>query len=136
MVTTHFKCTTSDKLNSIPIDPGLVTFVSDTRTLYLDTSGVRTPYTSIITLASESQRQAMVNPLDGFYYVLETQVLWHYDKTDGWVLLSGGSQQIKFDELPEVGSGNRLYVYGIEPYRWTGSEYTSLVGTPVWKQLS
>lgn len=131
----HFKTTTSNKLDSIPIDPGLIIFVSDTRTLYLDTGGVRIPYTSIITLSTENQRENLVNPMDGFYYVLETQVLWHYDGTDGWIVLTS-SQQIKFDELPPVGSGNRLYIDHIEPYRWTGEEYTPLVGHPVWKQLS
>ena len=131
----HFKTTTSNKLGSIPIDPGLIIFVSDTRTLYLDTGGTRVPYTSIISLGTEAQRQDLNDPLEGFYYVLENEVLWHYDEKDGWIVLSS-SQQIKFDDLPVVGSGNRLYIDGISPYRWTGSEYTSLIGTPVWKELS
>lgn len=138
MAQIKFTCTTSDKLGSIPIDPGRITFVQDTRTLYLDTSGVRTPYTSIFTLSTEAQRRGLSNPFDGFYYVLESHTLYHFDNTDGWVqLTSDYEEQIEFDHLPGQGEVNKLYVDGITPYRWSDEDgYSPLVGRPVWRTLS
>lgn len=66
--------TNANKLKDIEIISGQLIFVRDERVIYLD-SDVRTPFSQMIYISTEVQRQAINSPLKGFYFVEETSVL-------------------------------------------------------------
>ena len=78
----NFISTTSERLETIEIKPGQLIFVSDKREIYLDiTAGnvaKRIPYQSILIVETDIERQALENPMEGFYYVPEDNKLWAY----------------------------------------------------------
>lgn len=66
--------TNANKLKDIEIISGQLIFARDERVIYLD-SDVRTPFSQMIYISTEVQRQAISSPLKGFYFVEETSVL-------------------------------------------------------------
>ena len=73
-----FIATTSEKISSIPIISGQLIFSRDDRIIYLD-SDVRTSFQQIITVDKDKTRLELVNPIQGFYFINETKVLWNYN---------------------------------------------------------
>lgn len=69
-----FIVTNAKKLNDIEIVSGQLIFVRDERIIYLD-SDIRTPFTQMIYVSTEAQRQTIASPLKGFYFVEETSIL-------------------------------------------------------------
>lgn len=111
-----FIATTSDKLDAIEIKAGQLIFCSDTRAIYLDTDK-RTSYQAIINVADEEARQAIVSPVQGYYYVRDDNSLWSYFGT--WIQMTGQSSSLVFiTELPEQGEDNTIYVLDDKMYRW------------------
>lgn len=78
------KCyaTTHDKLQSLPIEDGQLIFVSDQRTIYLDNHGLRLSYDVIRTVKTNFDREHLVAPIEGFYYVEETSSMWRYKSSE------------------------------------------------------
>lgn len=110
-----FIATTSDKLGTINIEAGQVIFCSDTRVIYLDTDK-RTSYQAIINVVDEETRQAIVTPLQGYYYVMSDNTLWSY--FDTWVQMTGHSSSLIFvDSLPVEGEEDVIYVVVDKMYR-------------------
>jgi hypothetical protein len=72
-----FIATTKDKLSDIEIVSGQLIFSQDERVIYLDTDK-RTPYVSIIVVVDEETRRNLKSPVEGFYYVKETAIIWSY----------------------------------------------------------
>ena len=107
-----FIATTKAKLNTIPIKAGQLIFVIDDRAIYLDINELsRTVYQSIITVINEETRQGITSPIEGFYYVRQSNKLYSY--YDGvWVqLIGGGSSNVIFvSSLPVTGQPDILYV--------------------------
>lgn len=129
--------TTSAKVSSIDIQAGQLICSRDDRTIYVDSSTGRTVYKSIIELETDAQRTALTYPLNAFYFVEETKVLWRYD--DGWTALTTSpKQQILFaskSEFPEEGDSDVLYVDGIKMYRWLGRYVDIATGGCQWQEL-
>ena len=52
----------------------------------------------------------MIDPLSGYYFVIDTAVLWFYQ--DGWVQITERPQDIVFIgvELPSLGQAGKIYV--------------------------
>ena len=71
----NFIATTSQNLENIEIIKGQLIFVKDKREFYLDLEGKRIPYQSIVILETEDDRLDMLDPVEGFYYVQETNIL-------------------------------------------------------------
>lgn len=111
-----FIATTSDKLETIEVKAGQLIFCSDTRAIYLDTDK-RTSYQAIVNVADEEARQAIVSPVQGYYYVRDDNSLWSYFGT--WIQMTGQSSSLVFiTELPEQGEDNTIYVLDDKMYRW------------------
>lgn len=74
----------------VPIVPGRYLICTDTGDIFYDTKDrVRKHLTDIIDVATESARQAILAPMERFYFVKETAHLWRY--TGGaWVDLTPG----------------------------------------------
>lgn len=70
-----FIATTSDKLESISILDGQLIFSKDERIIYLDASGIRTPYQTVMVVKDDATRQALQSPVEGIYYTREENVL-------------------------------------------------------------
>ena len=70
--------TVDSKLASLEQKDGQLIFCKDTQKILLDLNGVRTAYEQIITINTESQRTEILAPVDGFYFVLDTHILWRY----------------------------------------------------------
>lgn len=129
--------TTSDRLGQLSVDYGQLIFVRDTRELYFDHQQGRISYSQIIILETEEQRVNMRSPVNGFYFVKNTGVIWRYD--NGWISITNPpSELIEFlpkNSFPQIGKENVLYIDGIKIYRWLESEYVEM-GVPIWETFS
>jgi hypothetical protein len=131
--------TVDSRLKDLPVQDGNLIFSHDTRRVYLDMAGIRTEYSSIQIVSTESARQSIVAPTESFYFVEDTNVLWRYKA--GWVqvtpdniepLFFGG-----FDSFPKEGNENVLYVDDDVIYRWEPSlgEYVVASNATSWKTI-
>lgn len=102
--------TTSSKIRNLTIADGQLVFLYDIGRIAFDYKGTRVFYNQIVELESESVRQSLENPLDGYYFVVGTGVLWAYKS--GWTQLTGRPENIEFIDvdLPELGQANKIYV--------------------------
>ena len=80
--------TNKSALQSTPITNGRVYFVSDTKELFYDFASTRNEVKDILILEKESERtNILFAPLNKFYFVLETKLLWVY-KDGTWYQIS------------------------------------------------
>ena len=102
--------TTSSKIRNLTIENGQLVFLYDIGRIAFDYKGTRVFYNQIVELETESERLALENPLDGYYFVIGSGVLWAYKA--GWIQITGKPESIEFIdvELPELGQENKLYV--------------------------
>ena len=127
--------TPSDKLSEIVEEKGNLIFCKDIRTIYLDDDSGRIAYRQIITLPTEASRVALPNPIETFYFVEETCVLWKYFSGEWHQITSTPTEQIVFaaySEFPPVGSATRLYVDGLDIYRYLNGSYQKASGSFDW----
>lgn len=127
----NFIATTKEKLYTIPKKAGQIIFVIDDRAIYLDISASeRTTYQAIISVVNEDTRQAISTPIEGFYYVRQTNALWSY--YDGvWQELIGGNSGVIFvSNLPVSGQAETLYILNNKIYAWntTTNNYYEVAG--------
>ena len=135
-----FISTVKSKLDSLEIKNGQLIFVEDSREIYLDFHSKRTQYSDFIFLNTESQREGILAPLSGFYFVYETNILWRYDGAAGWVqITTQPAQQIVFlnrEEFPEEGNSSCLYISNLDIYKWDSIEKKyKQIGTPYWETI-
>jgi hypothetical protein len=102
--------TSSSRIRELPIKNGQLIFIQDLGRIAFDFKGKRVFYNQIVELETEADRTKLENPLDGYYFVIGTGVLWFYK--DGWTQLTDKPQNILFIgvELPQLGHENQLYV--------------------------
>ena len=103
--------TTSSRVKDLIIQDGNLIFIQDLGRIAFDFKGKRVFYNQIAQLETEAERQALENPLGGYYFVIDEACLWFYN--DGWIQITGKPNDIVFagiDELPELGQKNKLYV--------------------------
>ncbi len=74
----------------LPISEGQFLMTSDTKNVFYDLDGERIQLTDIIELDTEAQRQAILAPLNKFYFVKNTGSLWRYN-SNGWLEWKQGS---------------------------------------------
>ena len=102
--------TVDSKLASLEQKDGQLIFCKDTRKILLDLNGVRTAYEQITTINTESQRTEILAPVDGFYFVLDTHILWRYSAE--WIqITSQPADVVKINQ----GSSNSGKFLGIGP---------------------
>ena len=102
--------TTSDKIRNLLIKDGQLIFIQDLGRIAFDFKGSRVFYNQIVELETDAERMALDSPLNGYYFVIGTGVLWSYQ--DEWIQITGAPQQILFvgTELPTLGQENKIYV--------------------------
>ena len=123
-----FYQTTSDKIASIDVEVGNLIFCKDTRKIYLDGSEGRTAYEQIMILATDAERTTLLRTLvSGFYFVLETNVLWRLDNLTWIQITEKPSQQIVYGTLasfPHPGVESCLYMTSNNLYHYNPSTDT------------
>ena len=89
MAFAKFKKVTQNQIASGAITEGNLIFTSDGLNLYWDINATtRVKVTDIIELASESDRIALLNPIEKFYYIFSTGVFWRYH-SGSWSVIGG-----------------------------------------------
>ena len=101
--------TTSSKIRNLTIQNGQLVFLHDIGRIAFDYKDKRVFYNQIVELETEVDRQNLDNPLDGYYFVVNTAVLWFYK--NGWIQITEKPQEVIFIgvELPLLGQANKLY---------------------------
>lgn len=119
--------TTDSKLNSLKLNNGQLIFVHDKHQIYMDMNNKRTLYEQIVTINTEQERQGLLAPIDGFYFVLDTAILWRYSQK--WIqITSQPAQCILYEDsylkFPTIGNENQIYIDTSEnaTYRWDDAD--------------
>lgn len=101
--------TTSSKIRDLVISDGQLIFLQDLGRIAFDFKGKRVFYNQIVELETEADREALGNPLNGYYFVIDSARLWFYK--DEWIPITEEPQEIIFVgvELPELGQANKIY---------------------------
>lgn len=101
--------TSSSKIKSLTIQNGQLIFIQDLGRIAFDYNDKRVFYNQIVELETEAERGDLESPLNGYYFVLDTGILWHYN--DAWNQITGEPADIVFIgvELPTLGQANKLY---------------------------
>ena len=138
----RFIATTSDKISTITKQTGQLIFSRDDRVIYLDSdTNTRTEYRSIISLINEEQRQSIISPVSGFYFVEETAILWTYNINKGWEQLTKTpDNRILFynsiSEFPAQGEEGILYNTLDNIYKWSSLQNTYIkIGSEIWEPI-
>lgn len=102
--------TTSSRIRELVIKDGQLIFIQDLGRIAFDFKGQRVFYNQIVELDTEAERQTLENPLDGYYFVIDSACLWFYKS--GWIQITEKPQEVLFigTELPQLGQQGKLYV--------------------------
>ena len=113
--------TTSSKIRDLVIKDGQLIFLQDLGRIAFDFKGKRVFYNQIVELDTEAERLTLENPLDGYYFIIDSACLWMYK--NGWIQITEKPNEVVFVgvEPPQLGSANKIYVNTTE-----GSENISV----------
>lgn len=104
--------TKSSRIKDLTIKNGQLIFIQDLKRIAFDFNNTRVFYNQITELSTEGERIAISDPLPGYYFVIDTAVLWWYE--DGWVQITDrpSSEAIFIGvELPELGQAKESVLY-------------------------
>lgn len=122
MANIKYICTTSNKLNEISVEVGNLIFCEDTRQIALDGENGRVFYDQIMTIPQESMRIAMTrNLVSGFYFVLDTNVLWRLDDVTWIPITEKPTEMVVYGTLatfPRPGMVGKIYATDSHLYHW------------------
>lgn len=101
--------TSSSKIRDLSIKNGQLIFIQDVGRIAFDFNNTRVFYNQIAELNTEVERQEIASPLNGYYFVIDTGVLWRYKNE--WIQITGAPEEIVFIgvELPTLGQANKMY---------------------------
>ena len=102
--------TTSSRIRQLPISDGQLIFIQDLGRIAFDFNSRRVFYNQIVELDTEAERQSLESPLNGYYFIIDSACLWHYQ--DEWVQITEKPQEVLFigTELPQLGQQGKLYI--------------------------
>lgn len=104
--------TKSSKIKDLVIKNGQLIFIQDLGRIAFDFNNTRVFYNQITELNTEAERLALDSPLDGYYFVIDTAVLWFYQ--NGWLQITEKPEEVISIgvDLPELGQAkeNMLYI--------------------------
>lgn len=122
MVVAKFYNTVQSKLDDLPVQDGNLIFIEDAHKIALDLHNKRTEYTQFIDLETDDQRTGLLAPLDTFYFVKSTAILWRY--SGGWMQITSPPNSWISDEFPPVGQSSILYINMTldKVYRWDDND--------------
>lgn len=105
--------TSSSKMKDLVIKDGQLIFIQNLQRIAMDFNGKRVFYNQITTLDTDVDRTSIENPLAGYYFVINTAVMWYHDGNE-WIPITEKPQEVIFvgDEntFPELGQANVIYV--------------------------
>lgn len=103
--------TKSSKLKDIVIKNGQLIFMHDIGRLALDYDNTRVFYNQIVELETEAERLSLDSQLPGYYFVIDTAVLYYYETE--WVQITDKPKEvIHIDvELPALGQAKEGVLY-------------------------
>ena len=129
--------TVNARLNQLPVNDGNLIFVRDTRKVYLDMGGLRLDFATIRVFQTDAERTGTLAPVEGFYYVEDTGVLWRYSSSWKQITPSNLTPIFfgKYEDFPPTGSSSMLYVDDARTYRWDGTKYTVVANKTEWEEL-
>lgn len=131
--------TTAARLSDLAVLDGQMIFVKDVRKIYLDLNDIRVEYSILQVLSDEQERAAILAPVEGFYYVESTHVMWRYKS--GWTQITPSNLTPVFfgayETFPEVGDPSVLYVDDDVLYKWDAltSSYLAVANKTQWEEL-
>lgn len=101
--------TSSSRIRELPVKNGQLVFIQDIGRIAFDYNNKRVYYNQIVELDTEAERQELVSPLNGYYFIIDSGVLWHYK--NGWTPITSEPEEIVFIgvELPLLGQKNKIY---------------------------
>ena len=101
--------TSSSRIRDLVIKDGQLIFIQDLGRIAFDFKGKRVFYNQIVELETEADRLALEQPLDGYYFIIDSACLWMYKS--GWIQITEKPQEIVFVgvELPQLGQTNKIY---------------------------
>lgn len=84
------------QVDSVPISSGQLIYTTDTLSVYWDISSTeRKVISDVVILATETERESILAPLDKFYFVEETNEFWKYSiQDDDWIQLTNKKRTI------------------------------------------
>ena len=102
--------TSSSRIRELTIKNGQLIFIQDLGRIAFDYNDKRVFYNQIVEVETESERSSLEDPLDGYYFVIDSACLWFYK--DGWTQITEKPDNILFIdvELPQLGQENKIYV--------------------------
>ena len=103
--------TTSEKLSSLLIKNGQLIFIKDKCRIAFDFNDKRKFYNQITELETDYERTSLSSPSNGYYFIIDTAVLWRYDNS--WTQITSSPEDIVFigAELPELGQAKDKTLY-------------------------
>ncbi len=103
--------TSSSRIRDLIIKNGQLIFIKDLKRIAFDFNNTRTFYNQIVEMDTEADRQELENPLNGYYFVIDSACLWYYK--DGWTQITERPKEVVFIgvELPELGQAKEGVLY-------------------------
>lgn len=130
--------TNSEHINDIDVTLGNLIFSEDNNRIYFDGNMGRVCYDSIMVFATEAERYNYPVPLEGFYFVSETKILWRYEDNAWTAITEPPTNNVVFipkSELPTEGAFATLYVCGTEMYVWVDNQYVPMNADSIWREV-
>lgn len=102
--------TSSSRIRDLVIKDNQLIFIRDLGRIAFDSKGKRVFYNQIVELETEADRLSLVNPIRGYYFVIDSACLWSYQNE--WIQITEKPGEILFVgvELPQLGQQGKLYV--------------------------
>ena len=131
--------TVNSRLSALEVKDGQLIFTTDTKQLFLDYNGLRLAYDCVQVFSTDESRKSVLAPIEGFYFVENTGVLWRYK--EGWKQISPENLNPIYmggvDTFPTVGDNNTLYVADDAIYKWdsTTKSYLMVSNKTEWSNL-
>lgn len=103
--------TQSSRIKDLVIKDGQLIFIQDVGRIAFDFKGKRTFYNQIVEIETEAERISLDSPIDGYYFVIDTAVLWFYKEK--WIRITEQPNEvIQIDvELPALGQAKEGTLY-------------------------
>ena len=103
--------TNSSRIRELPIKSGQLIFIQDLGRIAFDFKEQRVFYNQIVELETEAERLTLDQPLNGYYFVIDSGCLWFYK--DGWTQITERPEEVvHIDvELPQLGQAKEGMLY-------------------------
>ena len=102
--------TSSSRIRDLVIRDNQLILIRDKGRIAFDSQGKRVFYNQVTEVETEADRLALVNPIEGYYFVIGSARLYFYKNE--WIPITEKPKEVLFVgvELPELGQEGKLYV--------------------------